>query len=79
MSGLNSTQFCQQQVLRKAPSILVNDNQVVYSMFETVPSGRWFTCPMYKTKHEKFFIPVATSLVNGVKMNVDMSEWAYVL
>ena len=34
------TQFCGQQILRKARSILANDSHAPYPMFDTLPSGR---------------------------------------
>ena len=36
------TQFCKQQVLRKARSILANDSHALYPMFDTLQSGRRF-------------------------------------
>jgi len=42
------TQFCEQQVLRKTRSIILNGSHEFYSMSETLPLGRHFRCPSAK-------------------------------
>ena len=65
----DTTQFCEQQILRKARSILDNDSHVLYHMFDTLPSGRSFRCLSCKTNRKKLsFIPAAISLLNNVKL-----------
>ena len=62
------TQFCEQQILRKARSILTNDSHAPYPMFDTLLSGRRFKCLSCKTNRKKLsFIPAAISLLNNVK------------
>ena len=60
------TQFCEQQVLRKAQSILTSDSHVLKQLFQFLPSGRHFGLPLCKTNRRKFpFVPVAARLLNG--------------
>ena len=62
------TQFCEQRVLVKICSVLVNESHVIYPMFMTLPLGRYFRCPICKTNYKKlYFIPVAIGHVNNVK------------
>ena len=59
------SQFCEQQVLRKARSILALDSHAMYPLYESLPSGRRFRCPTCKTNRRKFsFIPVSVRLLN---------------
>ena len=60
--------LCEQQILRKARSILANDSHVLYPMFDTPPSSRRFRCLSCETNRKKLsFIPAAISLLNNVK------------
>ena len=55
-------------MLRKAHYISVDGGHVLYPMFETMLSGRRFSCPVCKTNHKKSsFTSVAISLLNDAK------------
>ena len=58
--------FCEQQILRKARSILTKKDHILNREFTTLPSGRRLTCPTCKTNRFKnSFTPVALCLFNN--------------
>ena len=58
--------FCEQQILRKARSILTKKDHILNQEFTTLPSGRRRRCPICKTNTSKnSFMPVAVRLLNN--------------
>ena len=58
--------FCEQQILRKARSILTKKEHILNQEFTTLPSGRRLRCPICKTNRFKnSFMPVAVHLLNN--------------
>ena len=58
--------FCEQQILRKARSILTKKDHILNQEFTTLPSGRLFRCPICKTNRFKnSFMAVAVRLLNN--------------
>ena len=58
--------FCEQQILRKARSILTKKDHILNQEFTTLPSGRRLRCPICKTNWFKnSFMPVTVCLLNN--------------
>ena len=57
--------FHNQQVLRKARSILLSSDHILSAEFDTLPSGRRFRYPACRSNRRKLsFIPTAVRLLN---------------
>ena len=58
--------FCEQQILRKARSILTKKDYILNQIFAALPSDRRLRCPICKTNRFKnSFMPVAVRLLNN--------------
>ena len=59
------TLFCEQQIVRKARSIIANPSHKLNSKFKLLPLGRRYDVRLSRTNRRKFtFVPVAINLLN---------------